>query len=153
MALFATFFSMTKTRSRSRSFLCFLSFAASAFVISACASGPPPGPSPEQIAGMNAKTILIAPFNIVSALPPELEGSTEIVKTALIDHLEAHGKTVHIIGFRIGRKLWSASMKEVRDSGAKRNFENAARVYAGKIGESVEFDALIIPSLLSRTPK
>jgi hypothetical protein len=96
---------------------------------------------------MNAKTIVVAPFNIVSSLPPELEGSTKMVSSALVDHIEAHGKTVRVIDFRSGRKLWVDSMKEVRESGAKRNFENAARVYARRIGEQIEFDALIVPSI------
>ena len=120
---------------------------ASVFVVSGCASGPPPGPSPEQIAGENAKTILVAPFNIVSSLPPELEGSTKLVSSALIEHLEAHGKTARLIGFRTGRDLWRVSMKEVRDSGQPRKFENAAKVYARRLGEIVEFDVLIVPSI------
>jgi hypothetical protein len=113
----------------------------------ACASGPPPGPSEAELAGLAAKTIIISPFNVVSALPPELEGSTKIVSSALVAHLEAHGKTVRVMGFRAGRDLWKASMKEVRDAGEKRNFENAAKVYARKIGEHLEFDAVLVPSI------
>jgi hypothetical protein len=120
---------------------------------SACASGPPPGPSPESIAGANAKVILVAPFNIVSSLPPDLEGSTRMVSDALIEYLEAHGKTAHLISFRVGRDLWAASMKEVRESGEKRNFENAAKVYAQKIGDQIEFDAIIVPSLFIQNAK
>jgi hypothetical protein len=121
-----------------------------------CASGPPsppPGPSPEQIAGENAKMILIAPFNIVSALPPELEGSTRMVSTELVRHLKAHGKKVQVISFRSGRDIWKASMKEVSNSGQKKNFENAAKIYAKKLGASVEFDALIVPSLFIQNAK
>lgn len=126
---------------------------ASVFVLSGCASGPPPGPSPEQIAGMNAKTILVTPFNIVSPLPPDLEGATRLVGSTLVEHLEAHGKTVRVIGVRAGRDLWKASMREVRDSGQPRKFENAAKVYARKLGEIVEFDALIVPSLFVQNAK
>jgi hypothetical protein len=102
---------------------------------------------------MNVKTIVVAPFNIVSSLPPELEGSTKMVSTALADHLKAHGKTVLVIDFRSGRKLWADSMNEVRESGAKRNFENAARVYARRIGEQLEFDVLIVPSIFIQNAK
>jgi hypothetical protein len=102
---------------------------------------------------MNAKTILIAPFNIVSPLPPELEGSTRLAGAALVEHLEAHGKTVRVIAARAGRDLWKTSMIEVRDSGQPRKFENAARVYARRLGEMVEFDALIVPSLFIQNAK
>ena len=131
-----------------------LLFIASASLLLSCATpGPPPGPSPAQIAGQEAKTIIIAPLNVVSSLPPELEGSTKMISAALVGHLEAHGKTVRVIGFRAGRDLWKSSMKEVRDSGEKRNFDNAARVYARRIGEQLDFDVLIVPSIFIQNAK
>lgn len=117
------------------------------FALAACASGPPPGPTPAQIAGMQAETIAISPMNIVSSLPTELEGSTQIVVNALVEVLEAHGKKAVLIGYRAGRDLWRDSKKEVRESGLPPNFDNAARIYARKIGEQFEFDALIVPSI------
>ena len=140
---------MIRTRPHRLPFLLFASFIA----IPSCATGPPPGPSPEQIAGQQAKTIVVAPLNIVSSLPPELEGSTKMVKAALVEHLEAHGKTVHVIGFRSGRELWKDSIKEVRSSGGKQSFENAARVYVRRIGEQIEFDVLIVPSIFIQNAK
>jgi len=116
-----------------------------AVLIPSCASGP--------LAGTAATTIIIAPFNVVSSLPPELEGSTKMVSAVLVEYLEAHGKTVAVMGFRAGRDLWKASIQEVRNSDDKRNFENAARVYARKIGEQFEFDALIVPSLFIQNAK
>ncbi|HIF95019.1 MAG: hypothetical protein ABGX04_05855 [Myxococcales bacterium] len=124
-----------------------------AVAVSGCASGPPPGPSAAELAGQNAKVILVAPFNIVSWLPPELEGSSRMVSDALVDHLEAHGKTVHRVSFRAGRDLWAASMKEVLSSGKKSHFENAAKVYARLIGEQINFDVLVVPSLFLQTAK
>lgn len=124
-----------------------------ALIVTSCASGPPTGPSPASIAGLRAKTILVSPFNIVSAMPPELEGSARFVSNALVDHLEAHGKTVRVIGYDIGRRFWKKSRKEVRDSGRPRKFENAAKIYARKIGEHVEFDAIIVPSLFVQNAK
>jgi hypothetical protein len=142
---------MTMMKSHSLRLLLFAFFV----TCTSCASGPPKssGPSPAQIAGQDAKTILVAPFNIVSALPPELEGSTRMVSTELVKHIEAHGKKVHLISFRSGRDIWKESMKEVRDSGKKKNFENAAKVYAQKLGASVEFDALIVPSIFIQNAK
>jgi hypothetical protein len=134
---------MIRTRPQWLPFLLFASF----IVNPSCATSPPPGPSPEQIAGQQAKIVVLAPLNIVSSLPPELEGSTKLVKAALVEHLEAHGKTVHVIGFRSGRDLWKDSIKEVRTSGEKQSFENAARVYVRRIGEQIEFDVLIVPSI------
>jgi hypothetical protein len=76
-----------------------------------------------------------------------------MVSAALVEHLEAHGKTVRVIGFRAGRDLWKDSMKEVRASGEKQNFDNAARVYARRIGEQIDFDVLIVPSIFIQNAK
>jgi hypothetical protein len=116
-------------------------------LLAACVSGPPPGPSPAEIAGRNAKVIIISPFNVVSSLPPELEDSTKLVSKEMVAYLEEHGKTVKRMAFRAGRDLWKASMQEVSSSGQDRNFENAARIYARKIGEHLDFDVVIVPSL------
>jgi hypothetical protein len=116
-------------------------------VLPSCASGPPPGPSPAQIAGQEAKTIALSPFNIVSPLPPELAGSIKIVSTTLIEYLEAQDKKVYVLGFRAARDLWKLSVKEVRESGLPQNFKNAAKIYAHKIGEQLDFDVVIVPSI------
>ena len=118
-----------------------------ALLLAGCASGPPPGPSPAELAGQRSKIVIIAPFNVVSSLPPELEGSTRMVSKEMVEYLEAHGKTVKRMAFRAGRDLWKASMQEVSESGQARNFENAAKVYARKIGEHLEYDVVIVPSL------
>jgi hypothetical protein len=76
-----------------------------------------------------------------------------MISAALVGHLKAHGKTVRVIGFRAGRDLWKSSMKEVRESGEKRNFENAARVYARRISEQLDFDVLIVPSIFIQNAK
>jgi hypothetical protein len=117
-----------------------------AFGLLRCASDPAPL-SPLQIAGMRAKTIIVAPLNLVLALPDELKSSTTLVSEALVEHLEAHQKTLRVIDFRIGRKLWLESTRDVSEAGETRTFENAAAVFARKIDERIDFDALIIASL------
>jgi hypothetical protein len=125
-------------------------FLVSALVLSSCASGPPPGPSPAQIAGQEANTIIVASFNIVSPLPPDLEGSTRKVSMMLIEYLEAHDKKVYLLESRAAHDLWKMSMKAVRESGLPQNFKNAARVYAHEIGEQLEFDVVIVPSIITK---
>lgn len=124
-------------------------------LVPACASGPrpPPGPSAAELAGASAKTIIVSPFNVVNPLPPELEGTTKKVKLLLVDHLEANGKDVKVMGYRAARDLWKDSTREVRESGQKKNFDNAAKIYARKIREHLEFDAVIVPSLFLQNAK
>jgi hypothetical protein len=118
-----------------------------------CATSPPAPLSPLQLAGANAKTIVVAPINVALALPEELTSSTEIVLTALVENLRKHGKTVHLVDFRNGRMLWLESAREVGQSDIAKSFNNAARVFAEKLRENVDFDALIIPSLYLQNAK
>ena len=111
-----------------------------------CASNSEPA-SPAQIAGMRATTIAIAPLNVVLALPDELKSSAPLAARALVEHLEAKEKTLRAIDFRTAHALWVESTRDLSKSKETHNFENAARIFTRKIGEKIDFDALIIPSL------
>ena len=58
-----------------------------------------------------------------------------------------HGKSAHLLEHRQGLQLWVESTREVSRSGKTENFENAVRVLARRIGETIDFDALILASL------
>jgi PAS domain-containing protein len=111
-----------------------------------CASKSEPA-SPAQIAGMRAKTIAIAPLNLVLALPDELKSSAPLAAKALVEHLEANEKTLRAIDFRTAHALWLEATRDLAKSKEAKNFENAARIFTRKIGEKIDFDVLIIPSL------
>ncbi len=126
------------------------SFSTALLVLAAlagCATGPPPPPSPLQQAGLDAKRVVIAPMNLVSSLPPKLEGSTQFVSDAIRAHLEAHGKSVASMPHRAGFDLWRQSTLQVKEAGKARNFENAASLFAARLSENDDFDILIFPSL------
>jgi len=115
-----------------------------------CSSWPDESPSPPsglEIAGRDAKTIVVFPLNIVLALPTELDSSTEMVSDALVEHIKAQGKTVQQLDFRDARALWIRATQIVSESHRAKNFENAAEVLVQLNGKKTEFDALIIPSL------
>jgi len=104
-------------------------------------------PGVVQILGAQAKTVAVAPLNIMVELPNELEAATEFVSGALVRHLEIHGKTVRSLEFRYARGVWSASVNEVVASGGARNFQAAARIFVRRVGETIDFDVLVVPSL------
>jgi hypothetical protein len=112
-----------------------------------CAIGSDVPTSPVQLAGKRATIIIIAPMNLALPLPSQLESSANFVMRALDDVLRAHEKSIQRIDPRQGRQLWFQSAKEIQQSAAEDNFENAVRVFARKIGEVSEFDTLILPSL------
>ncbi len=114
-------------------------------VLVSCATEAPP--SALQLAGMRARSIVVAPFNVALPLPDELRASTEMVADALLDHLKSKGKASQLLDPEMGHAVWQASIAEVSRSGGPRNFESAIRAFAAKIQQRTAFDALIVPSL------
>ncbi len=112
-----------------------------------CAAGGPRPPTAAEIASRDARVVVVAPLNVASSLPVEIEGSSEIVAKTLVGYLQEHGKEVRILGFRLGRELWVNATTQVSQTGKKRSFEAAASVYAREIAKQVDYDVLIIPTL------
>ena len=112
-----------------------------------CATDPPPPPSPAELAGRAASTLLVLPFNIALPLPTRLESSAPLVWRMLLEHVEHVGKSVETLDARSAQTLWLESIHDVRNSGGERSFESAARVFAQRLAERFEFDALVMPSL------
>jgi hypothetical protein len=144
---------MSKSMTRSRRRLLALLMLG---LTSSCSSWPSDSssePGPIEIAGREAKTIVLLPLNIVLALPTELAPSREMVSKALVEHVEGQGKTVYLLDVSAARALWIQATKIVSESNRAKNFENAAEVLTQLIGEKVDFDALIIPSLYLQNAK
>ena len=95
----------------------------------------------------SAQKILIAPLNVASSLPPEIEGSSKIVLDSLVEYLEDRGKTVAKLRFRAGRESWVQATRRVNEAEKAKTFENAASAYAELLSEQIEFDLLIVPTL------
>lgn len=112
-----------------------------------CGTRGPEPPSAAELAGRDARVVVVAPLNVASSLPVEIEGSAEIVATTLVQYLEEHGKKAQKLNFRGGRELWVVATQQVAETRQKRNFENAASAYAREIRKQVEYDVLIIPTL------
>lgn len=104
-------------------------------------------PSPLQIAGLRATTIAVAPFNMALPMPVELKSSVQLVSDSLVVVLKGHGKKPQLIEDAVGNALWVESTEEVNASGGPRNFESAIRIFAHKVRQGVDFDAIIIPAL------
>jgi len=117
-----------------------------------CASEMKP-PSPAELAGRQASKIVVAPLNMTLTLEARLETSTEIVDDALARQIEASGKTLERLEYRLARSLWVEAANQVRESGGEQTFEAAAKIFSRLVAERVEFDALIIASLYLQNAK
>lgn len=112
-----------------------------------CATHSAAPPGPLQIEGVRATTFVVAPFNIALPLPAELKSSTQLVSNAIVEHLKEQGKEVHLVELGVGKTLWVESTGEVMNSEGPKNFETAVGMFARKVKERIDFDAMIVPAL------
>jgi hypothetical protein len=92
--------------------------------------------------------VLLAPTNLAIGLRPALEVGVEPVQQEIVAYLEAHGREVERLTLIEGRRVWEEAVARVKESGATLGFEVAAAEFVRKLGESREFDALVLPSLV-----
>jgi hypothetical protein len=117
-----------------------------AIVLLACAT---PRDPVVMAAGDAARSVLLLPLNVVVALPAELEGPSDRVWQALASYVEAHGKQVRTVRLGDARHMWLNAIQRVESDGriAEGKFDVAAESLVQELGEHVEFDAVIMPSL------
>jgi hypothetical protein len=104
------------------------------------------------LAGSAAQNLLILPFNVTVAMPKELDAHSAFVWAELENYLKVQGKQLKTVAFGDARRLWLASIQEVRagQSPVKPGFDDAARVLVRKLARHAEFDTVIIPTLFVR---
>jgi len=120
-------------------------------LLAACA-GPPARNQPRVLVGSAAQNLLILPLNVTVAMPKQLDAESSVAWGELETYLQDQGKQLKTAAFGDARRLWVASIREVRagEKGAKAGFDDAARVMVGKLARYAEFDSVIIPSLFVR---
>jgi hypothetical protein len=96
----------------------------------------------------------VLPLNTLVPIARELTGSTDRVFGRMSRYLSASGHERYWIEERDARRLWLESMAivEASDSMAH-DFESAIRIFAGKLGASTSFDALVVASLVYRSAR
>jgi hypothetical protein len=93
--------------------------------------------------------VVILPFNVVTRMPAELKGPSATAWSALEVYLRAHGASLKTVSWSTAYGLWAASIRDARADPKKKDpgFDDAARVFVGKLKGSAEFDAVIFPWL------
>jgi hypothetical protein len=116
----------------------------------ACASAP--RSERTVLAGGRDPTVLVLPFNLAAAMPPELEAGSPVVWKELAAYLRAHGKRLKTVSVADARRLWLESIRRVRagTKGARAGYDDAARLLVLELAKHAEFDRVIAPSLFVR---
>lgn len=106
-----------------------------------------------MIAGNPARSLLILPLNLAALMPEELEPARPIVWAELEAYLRAHGKDLRTVSFADARRLWLASIREVRSRNSRAGYDEASHALVGKLTLHADFDAVIAPSIFVREAK
>ncbi len=88
--------------------------------------------------------LLLCPLNVAVSLPAEIASGAEPVHSELADYLEAQGLQVEHLSLVDARAQWREASAEARGTDS----EDAAAIFARDLGESLEFDAMLMPSLI-----
>jgi hypothetical protein len=123
-----------------------------------CASSAPPekekGKEQERVvlAGSAARELLVLPFNVAVVMPPELDAGSSIAWDELVTYLGAEGRHLKTVDPRAARRLWLESIRAVRagQGGAEAGYDEASRVFVGKLAGYAAFDTVVVPSLFVR---
>jgi len=99
--------------------------------------------------GRSARQVLVLPLNVIVRFPEEVEGAGEDVFGTLTRVLRRNGMTVETLPLSRAMSLLQASAAEARaQAGETPQFSAVAARLAGKLAESHQFDAILIPSIL-----
>jgi hypothetical protein len=118
-------------------------------LLAACASDPPTSTiAPGREGAPGIERFLLCPANLVVALRAELEAGVEPLQEQIVAHLRANGREVERLALPEARALWEQSSEGLPGSGGELRFETAAAAFARRLGDSRDFQALVLPSLI-----
>jgi hypothetical protein len=87
---------------------------------------------------------LLCPLNVAVSLPAEIASGAEPVYRELAAYLGEQGLQVEHLNLTEARRRWGEAAAEARRTGSK----DAAAIFARGLGEWLEFDAMLMPSLI-----
>ncbi len=118
---------------------------AAAAVGGACASGPPNTIAEGYEGAPGVRHVLLAPPNLVVALPAEIQSGAAAVDREIGSYLESQGREVERFGLLEGRRLWKQAVAEAKAGGSS---AGAVGIFVRELSNGHAFDALAVPALL-----
>lgn len=99
--------------------------------------------------------VVLVPLNLAVRAAPEVEPGIDPVWEELVRYFEAREPRVASLARDSATDLWkaAASEPEARDGAGKRNVYAAYAHFARRVAQQVEYDSIVIPSLVMRAAK
>jgi hypothetical protein len=118
----------------------------------ACASAQKPGDEQAESA-LGFRRVLMTPFNLALSVPEELQDIDEPVWYELLRHFQAHDRQVTVIEPVDAELLWLDALDDLEQSGKTPDLETASSHFARLVGEQVNYELLLMPSLVLRSAR
>lgn len=101
--------------------------------------------------GARATRFAVLPVNAVTPVSTELSVATDRVLGQITRYLQLQGRERLAVELPRTQQLWRASIAEVEQSDSlPHDFDNAIKMFARRLGESIDFDALVVTALVYR---
>lgn len=115
-----------------------------------CVSQPKNTLAPGNEGAPGVERFLVCAPNLVLSLPPELQAGTTPLLREIETYLQEHGRGSSRLSLYDGRLLWKRSVAQAKEQGS---IGAAVRIFAAKLAEHFDFEALIMPSILLHTTR
>jgi hypothetical protein len=113
----------------------------------ACASPATPGPA---ATAPRLGRVIVVPLNLGLHTPSELRDGEAAVWSELIGYLRAQDRSLAVVEADDALALWGDALDELADSADPVGSRAAASRFAQLLAEHVEYDVVVIPSLVIR---
>jgi hypothetical protein len=119
--------------------------AIAAAVVLGCASDPANTIAPGNAGAPGIKRFLVCAPNTVIALPAELQDGTGPLRQQVDAYLQWHDREAEWLDLYESKRLWVEAVGAAKQQGS---IEKTPALFAKRLSESHQFDALVMPSLI-----
>jgi hypothetical protein len=126
--------------------------AAAALAALACTSARTPS-GEQAAAALGSGRTLVAPLNLGLRAPVELKDVDEPVWHELLRYFQAQDRQVILIAPVDAELVWMDTIAELEQSGAAHDLPTASAHFARRLGEQLDYELLLMPSLVLRSAR
>jgi len=112
-------------------------------------------PSEATASELDTGRVLLVPLNLGVRAAPEVESGMDPVWQELVSYFEAREPKLASLARDSASDLWEDAVSDpaAKDEAGERDVYAAYASFARRVAEQVEYDSIVIPSLVTRTAK
>jgi hypothetical protein len=113
-----------------------------------------PAESGERLpAALGSGRVVVVPVNLAVRAVPEVEPGLDPVWRALLQYFASEQKPAIVIDRADAGALWNEVMADAKNTGGDADLYAAYARFARRVGEQVEFDSIVFPTIITHPAK